>query len=78
MLGYHLAAHVMALAKFRQRLPALAAQPVEQLPAAGVGKGFENFVFVRDHESNNMQLFSCMSALLSFSGSPPLRARSTL
>jgi hypothetical protein len=46
MLGHRLTAHVMALAEFRERLAVLPAQPVEQLTPAGIGKGFEHFVFI--------------------------------
>src|SRR5438105_8705137 len=40
----------MTLAEFRKRLAVLAAQTVQQLAAAGIGKSFEHFVFIGDHD----------------------------
>jgi hypothetical protein len=46
VLGHGLPRHVQMFAELAQRLPVGLVQPVQKLPAGGIGESFEHFVHI--------------------------------
>ena len=58
MFAHRLARHRKAHAQLSKRLSVVGAQPIKQLPSAGVGQRFEHRI-----HGDNMQPFGCLSSV---------------